>query len=131
VFYQKTSNKFGAKKSNFMGSTYDSKFEATIAQELELRKKAKDIKDWERQFKVEMWAHRPDGTPAFMVSHKIDFRIHHKDGSYELVEAKGVETLDYKMRRKFLECIWLPEHKDHTYTVIKQSRQYKGGNGWR
>ena len=114
-------NKYGAKKTEFNGYKYDSKFEASVASDLELRKKAKDIKDYERQFKVVMWAHLSDGTPAFKVQHKVDFRIHHNDGSYELLEAKGVETADYKMRRKFLEQLWLPEHLDHTYTVIKQS----------
>lgn len=113
-------NKYGAKKTEFNGYKYDSKFEASVAQELELRKKAGEIKDYEQQYKVEMWAHRSDGTPAFKVSHKVDFRVLHNDGSYELMEAKGVETADYKMRRKFLEELWLPEHLDHTYTVVKQ-----------
>ena len=114
------SNKFGAKRTEFNGRKYDSKYEAGVAQTLELRKKCKDIKDYDNQYKVEMWAYRENGLPAFKVSHKVDFRIHHKDGSYELLEAKGVETTDYKMRRKFLENIWLPDHTDHTYTVIKQ-----------
>lgn len=108
-----------------MGNVYDSKFEAGVAAQLEKQKAAGEILDYETQYKVEMWAHRPDGVPAFKVSHKIDFRVHHKDASYELVEAKGVETADYKMRRKFLECIWLPMHKDYTYTVVKQARYYR------
>lgn len=115
-------NKYGAKRTEYNGYKYDSKFEASVARDLELRVKAKDIKGFDRQFKVEMWAHRPDGEPAFKVTHKIDFRIHHKDDSFELLEAKGIETADYKMRRKFLENIWLPMNLDHTYTVIKQSR---------
>lgn len=118
-------NKFNAKKTEFNGRKFDSKFEASVAEELELRKKAKDIKDYDCQYKIEAWAHLPDGTPAFKVSHKVDFRIHHNDGSYELYEAKGIETADYKMRRKFLEELWLPLHKDHTYSVVKQSK------GWR
>lgn len=118
-------NKFGAHRSEFNGKLYDSKFEAGVAQDLELRKKAKDILDYETQFKVEVWCYRENGLAAFKVSHKVDFRVHHKDGSFELVEAKGVETADYKMRRKFLEEIWLPDNPDHTYTVIKQSPNYK------
>jgi hypothetical protein len=123
MFRQRT-NKYGAKRSTFNGRTYDSKFEAGVAITLEKWKLAGEILDYETQYKVEMWAHRPDGIAAFKVSHKIDFRVHHKDGSFELIEAKGVETADYKMRRKFLECIWLPMHLDHTYTVVKQSRNY-------
>lgn len=122
--YFKT-NKYGAKKTTAKdGFKRDSKFEASVADDLLLRKQVGDILDYESQFKVEMWAHRSDGTPAFKVSHKVDFRIHHNDGSFELLEAKGVETADYKMRRKFLEYLWLPDHLDHIYTVVKQ-RTYR------
>lgn len=116
-------NKFNATKTTFKDIKYDSMFEAEVAAELDILKKSGAIKDWERQFKVVMWAHRPDGEQAFSVSHKVDFRVHNLDGSYELIEAKGVETDDYKMRRKFLENIWLPMNLDHTYTVRKQSNK--------
>ncbi|RYF29597.1 MAG: DUF1064 domain-containing protein [Chloroflexi bacterium] len=119
-----TANKYGAKRTEFNGKIYDSKFEAGIAGELETRKRAKDIKDYDTQYRIECWAYREDGSKAFQVRHKVDFRIHHNDDSYELYEAKGIETADYKWRRKFLEEIWLPLHKDHIYTVIKQ-------NSWR
>jgi hypothetical protein len=124
MFQQRTS-KYGAQRTTFQGNTYDSKFEAGVAQQLDKQKAAGEILDWERQYHVVIWCHRPDGVAAFNVKHKVDFRIHHKDGSYELVEAKGVETADYKMRRKFLEEIWLPMNLDHTYTVVKQARYYK------
>lgn len=125
MYKQRWGNKYGAKSTVAKdGLKRHSKYEAGVADELLLRKNAGDIKDYDSQFKVEMWAHRPDGTPAFKVTHRIDFRVHLNDGSYELLEAKGVETADYKMRRKFLEHIWLPEHPDHTYTVVKQG-------GWR
>ncbi len=123
---QRWGNKYGAKRSEFKGRHYDSKFEAGVAQELDLRLKAGDIKAVEPQFKVEVWCYRENGLKAFKISHKIDFRIEHKDGSYELIEAKGVETPDYRWRRKFLEEIWLPDHPDHIYTVVKQR-----SGGWR
>lgn len=124
MYQQRWGNKYGAKKTEFNGYKYDSKFEASVAADLELRKKSGDIKDYENQYKVEVWCYRENGLPAFKVTHKVDFRIFHNDHSYELLEAKGVETPDYKWRRKFLENIWLPEHLDHTYTVVKQ-RSYR------
>lgn len=117
------SNKYGAKRTEFKGKIYDSKFEAYVASELETRKLAGDIKDYDTQYRIESWAYREDGTKAFLVKHKVDFRIHHNDGSFELHEAKGVETDDYKWRKKFLEHIWLPAHPDYTYTVIKQQKR--------
>lgn len=125
MFRQRYGNKYGAKKTEFNGKRYDSKFEAGIAQELYLRQQAGDIEAVEPQFKVEMWCHRPNGLPAFKVSHKVDFRVTNNDGSYELIEAKGVETTDYRWRRKFLEHIWLPDHPEYTYTVVKQRSYYR------
>lgn len=117
----KTLNKYGAKRTEFNGKIFDSKFEASVAEELETRKLAKDIKDYDTQHRVEGWAHLPDGRQGFPFRHKVDFRIHHNDGSFELYEAKGIETDDYKWRRKCLENLWLPLHPDHIYTVIKQN----------
>lgn len=114
-------NKYGAVRTVAKdGIKRDSKFEASVADQLLLRKTAGDIKDYDNQYRIEAIAYRSDGTPAFTVRHKVDFRIHHNDGSFELYEAKGKETEDYKWRRKFLEHIWLPEHPDHIYTVVKQ-----------
>lgn len=125
MYTQRWGNKYGAKRTTAKdGIKRDSKYEASIADELLLRKQAGDIKDYDSQYKVEMWAYREDGLPAFKVQHKIDFRVHENDGSFTLLEAKGVETADYIWRRKFLEHIWLPAHPDHKYEVRKQ-------RGWR
>lgn len=120
-----TANKYGAKRTEFNGKIYDSKFEASVASELETRKLAKDIKDYETQYRVDIPVHREDGLYGYTIRHKVDFRIHHNDGSFELYEAKGVETTDYKHRRRALEELWLPMHKDHIYTVIKQNSRRK------
>lgn len=121
---EKKTNKYGAKRTEWNGKMYDSKFEAETAWSLEIRKKSKDIKDYETQYKIICWAYDEHGNKAFEVKHKVDFRIHHNDGSFELLESKGIETPDYQWRRKFLEKIWLPNHLDHTYTVVKQNKQY-------
>jgi uncharacterized Zn finger protein (UPF0148 family) len=114
------SNKYGARKTEFNGKKFDSKYEASVAQELELRKRAGDILDYDTQYKVEMAIHRSDGKKAFTVAHKVDFRVHNRDKTFELLEAKGVETPDYKWRRRLLEELWLPLHPDYTYRVVKQ-----------
>lgn len=125
TYLQRRGNKYGAKRTIFNGRQYDSKYEAGVAQELDLRLKAGEIQAVEPQFTVEMPIYREDGVKAFSVKHKIDFRVTKNDGSYELIEAKGFETSDYKWRRKLLEKLWLPLHLDHEYIVIKQK------DGWR
>lgn len=108
--------KYGNRASDYNGYIYDSGFEADYARELDFRLKAKDIKAWERQFKVEIWI-----NGMWILNHKIDFRIENNDGSFELVECKGMETIDWRIRKKLLEAVWLPEHPDHTYTVVKEN----------
>ena len=116
-------NKFGAIRTLANdGIKRDSKFEAGVANELLIRKQAGDIVDYESQYKVVIDIYNKDGKKVHEVSHKVDFRILHKDGSYELLEAKGFETADYRFRRKLLEKIWLNEHPDHIYSVVKQKR---------
>lgn len=122
-WYEKRgSNKFGAIRTEARdGIKRDSKYEAGVADELRMRKLAGDIVDYDSQFKVVMNVCCEDGSAAFSVAHKVDFRIHNRDGSFELLEAKGHETGDWKWRRKLLEELWLPLHLDHTYRVVKQS----------
>jgi hypothetical protein len=120
--------KFGNKTTTYNGERFDSKFEAGVAHTLELRKRAGEIKDYERQFKIECVPYNSYGKPVLecKVSHKVDFRVHELDGSFTLLEAKGLETADYKMRKKWLEKFWLPANPDHEYQVV-----YQGKKGWR
>lgn len=114
-------NKYGARKTAFNGKNFDSKWEATVAMSLENRKTAGDIKDYDCQYRIEAWCYNSRGQKMFKVRHKVDFRVHHNDDTYELLEAKGVETTDYKWRRKFVD-VFISEQPEglYRYTVIKQ-----------
>lgn len=116
--YKTRKKKYGNKYQTYNGRRYDSKFEAGVACDLDIRKKAGEILDWEPQFKVEMWAYDSAGIPKLKKTHKVDFRIHELDGSFTLLEAKGYETQDYRDRRKWLCKLWLPDHPDHKYEII-------------
>lgn len=120
--------KYGNTKTEYNGYKYDSKFEAGVARDLDIRLKAGEIKDWERQYKIECMPFNAHGDPVpkCKVTHKVDFRVHNLDGSYTLLEAKGIETPDYRNRKKWLENFWLPAHPDHDYHVVYQNKK-----GWR
>ena len=111
-----SANKYHAKTCIYNGYVYDSTLEANTAMQLDWRLKAKDIKAWQRQFTIEI---RNPKTGELLRRHKVDFRIEHNDGSFELLEAKGFETRDWRMLRDEIEVLWLPEHLDHRYTVVK------------
>jgi hypothetical protein len=81
---------------------------------LDMRLKAKDIDSWERQYPVRIMYNGEE-----ICSLWVDFRVKQKDGSYELVEVKGFETDVYKLKKRLLEIMWLPDHPDHAYLVVK------------
>ena len=125
------SNKYGAQRTEMNGKVYDSKFEAQVAAELEVEKKLGQIKDYDTQYRIEGYVYDENGNKAFSFRHKVDFRVHNLDGSFTLIEAKGVETVDYKWRRKLLETVWLPANPDHDYKVVFQKDWKTGGGKWR
>jgi hypothetical protein len=98
----------------YNGFTYDSKFEASCAMDLDWLK-AGEITGSDRQFPIEIRSQAGD----LIRRHKVDFRARLKDGSYQLIEAKGFETPEYKLLKKLIETLWLPLHLDHSYTVLK------------
>jgi len=76
-----------AKKQTYDGYLYDSKFEASVAQDLNLRVKAKELTHYERQVNLELIVN------GFIVcTYRIDFIAHHIDGTIKYIEAKGYPT---------------------------------------
>ena len=115
---QYNGNKYHSKTTQVDGITYHSKLEAAYAQELTLRERAKDIKSWERQVKLDL---KVNGE--HITNYYIDFIIHHNDGSREFVEVKGMEMEVWKLKWRILEATFddFKEHPDDCLTVIKQS----------
>jgi hypothetical protein len=109
-----SANKYRAVSCFYGGYWYASTAEANHAAELDLLKRTGKITAWGRQYIVHI-----EAEGKHILDHKIDFRVKLPDGSFELQEVKGVETADWKMRRKLLELFWLPKHPDHQYIVFK------------
>ena len=119
-------NKYNAVKTVARdGLKKDSKFEASVADELYMRKSAGDILDYDSQYKVELPIYNRDGEVVMKKNWKVDFRVHELDGSYTLLEAKGVEGVDYKWKRDLLVNVWLPENPDHDFEVRTMKNVYK------
>jgi hypothetical protein len=106
--------KYNAMRCFYNGVYYDSTFEANYAMQPDWRKKAKDIRDWDRQYSV-----RIEIGGEHILTTRVDFRVHENDGSYTLVETKGFETPDYKIKKKLIEAVWLKNHLKYTYIVVK------------
>jgi hypothetical protein len=110
-----TQGKYHAIRCQYNGYFYDSKFETQTAMSLDWRKRAGEIKDWKRQFMIEIRS--PAGE--LILQHKVDFRIEHNDESFELLECKGFETRDYRITKRLIETLWLPEHLDYCSLLSK------------
>ena len=87
-----------------------SKKEAQYAYELDLRVKAKDIKSWERQVKIDICV-----NGIHICNYYMDFVITHNDGSEEYVEVKGFATDVWILKAKLFRATY----PDRKYTVIR------------
>lgn len=118
TYKQVSGNKYHAKSSIYNGVTYHSKLEAAYAEELDWRVKAKDIKSWERQVKIDL---RVNGY--HITNYYMDFVITHNDDSREWVECKGLEMELWKMKWALFEATFddFKQGPDDRMTVVKQS----------
>jgi hypothetical protein len=118
MYFQKSANKYHAKSSIYNGIYYHSQLEAGYAQELDLRVKAKDIKSWERQVKLDLRV-----NDHHIANYYLDFIVTHNDGRREFVEVKGMETEAWRMKWAILEATFdrFKTGPDDSLTVIKQT----------
>ena len=105
-----------ARKQTYNGYQYDSKFEATYAKELDLRKKAGDIKDYDRQVKLDLVV-----GDYLVCTYKIDFIVYHCDGTREYVEVKGYPTPQWRIKWKLFEALYSPD-PNNKLTIIQQGK---------
>lgn len=117
----KAPSKYKNKSTIYNGISYHSAFEASYAAELDIRMRAKDIVKWERQMKLDL---KVNGM--HITNYYIDFIVHFKDGSREFVEAKGMETMEWRMKWKLLEATFdeFKKHPDDRLLVVKQQGNY-------
>lgn len=113
----KTFSKYGAKKQEYKGNIYDSKFEAGTAEYFDTLLTAGEIKEVQRQVRIPLEAY---GIKIF--NYIIDFIIIHHDGHKEYVEAKGYETDLWKAKWKMLEGKLALEEPTSEMTLIKQGK---------
>lgn len=96
----------------------DSKFEAGKAQELELFKKVKEIKDFQEQVKIPL-----EVNGFHICNYYIDFVIEHNDGTVEYLETKGYATDVWKLKWKLFEALY--DKPGNILTIEYQGRSWK------
>lgn len=120
MYISRSTNKYGAKRTTYNGYQYMSKFEARIAFELDMRMKSGEFVEIKAQYPIDLYVYFPNGEKVKIFKYICDFRCERPDGSYLLVEAKGHVTEVYRIKRKLLDLVWLPDHLDYEFEEVKQ-----------
>ena len=86
-------SKYKNSSTMYNGQRYDSKLEAKYAQDLDWRIDAGEVKEWDRQVKLELTMHGKK-----LCNYYIDFRVVLQDDSVQYVEVKGFPTMLWKLK---------------------------------
>jgi len=103
-------NKYGSSKQTYNGYSYDSKLEASYAQELDWLIKAGEVKKWERQHKISI-----DINGVHITNYYIDFKVYFTDGRIEYHEVKGWPSEVWRLKFKLSKAMY----PDYKFVVIK------------
>jgi hypothetical protein len=110
----KKKNKFNAKSQVYNDVRYDSQLEAKVAENLDWQLKAGELVEVKRQVKVPLHV-----NGVFITNYYVDFRTVDKHGQVNYVEAKGIETKDFLIKKRIFIAL-LPEiDNGATYEIIK------------
>jgi hypothetical protein len=109
-----TANKYGNKKVIVDGHKFDSIAESKYFLQLIWLKQAKQIKDFKLQPRfLLLEAYKKNGKIVRKTEYVADFEITNLDGSVEIVDVKGVETPEFKLKKKMFEFRY-----EHTLKVV-------------
>ena len=108
-------SKYKAKKTVVDGITFDSKKEADYYCELRMRRCAGEINDFDLQVVFELQpSFKCQGKTIRAIKYIADFVIHHRDGSEEIVDVKGMRLETYKIKKKMFQY----KHPDIKFTEV-------------
>ncbi|MGP4073804.1 DUF1064 domain-containing protein [Piscibacillus sp. B03] len=117
----KKPHKYRAHKTVIDDIKFDSKAEAEYYLHLKLLKRVGEIKDFKLQPKYLLQEKfKKRGKTFRAIEYIADFEIEHNDGTIETVDVKGMETKDFKLKRKLFE-----KKYPQKLTLIKRK-----GSGW-
>lgn len=130
-------SKYRAKRVEYNGEIFDSKFELTYFVYLQELVKQGKITNLQRQVKYELLPRQTDAIGKFLyhpVEYKSDFEYDDVQGVHHTVDTKGFRTADFRIKQKLfyyrtnrdIECVTYKEaKKDELFAEIdKKMKQY-------
>lgn len=135
-------SKYRAKKVNYQGEVFDSKFELTYWLYLQELVKQNKITNLQRQVKYELLPRQTDSKGKFLyhpIEYKSDFDYDDINQTHHTVDTKGILTPDFRLKQKLfyyvfkrkIECVKLKDiKKDELFKQIdKKMKEYFKCNG--
>ena len=115
-------SKYNAKKVEYRGWIFDSKFELTYFIYLQELEKQGKITNLQRQVKYNLLPRQTDENNKFKyhpVEYKSDFEYDDVQGCHHTVDTKGFKTADFRIKQKLfyyrtnreIECVTYKEAK--------------------
>jgi hypothetical protein len=120
-------NKYNASKQTVDGIKFDSEAEAQYYKKLKKDKVDGLIQDFETQPPYELqpkFVNRK-GKSILPIKYKADFLVTHNDGSQETIDVKGMETADFKLKKKMFEYKY-----DQSLTLVCEAPKYLSPVEW-
>lgn len=114
--------KYNARKTVIDGHTFDSKAEAEYYIHLLTRKELGLIESFSLQPKFTLQeGFKKEGKSYRPIEYVADFLIKYPNGQTQVIDVKGFETADFKIKRKLFE-------KKYPYplTLVKYVKKYGG-----
>ena len=100
-------SKYGNRRAEYAGREYDSGLEAQCAAQLDLMKVGGLVLDWEPQVRFDL---------GNGITYRADFVVQYAKGQPRTIDAKGVQTPEFKLKRKLFEPLYGP------LDVVKHAR---------
>jgi hypothetical protein len=114
--------KYNAKRTEIDGISFDSRIEGKYYEYLKQQQQEGNIKRFELQpiFTLQE-GFRKNGKYFRPILYIADFRVFMNDGTIQIIDVKGYETADFKIKRKLFESKY-----PYPLILMKYVKQYGG-----
>lgn len=115
--------KYKAKKTTVDGIQFDSKIESEYYEHLKELKNKGEIESFDLQPRFVLQdAFQKHGKKYQPINYVADFLVWYKDGSKQVIDVKGMETPDFKIKKKLFE----KRYPELQLIVMKKVQKFGG-----
>jgi hypothetical protein len=114
--------KYNAKRTEIDGIEFHSAIEGEYYRHLKKQQEEGKIKEFELQpiFTLQE-GFKKNGKYIRPILYIADFKVYYNDGTIQIIDVKGYETADFKIKRKLFE-----KKYPFSLTLIKYVKKYGG-----